>query len=53
MSPRWRAQSLSKGATGIALLHAARAGLANWVQAHARVTVAADDPLAAAPGTGL
>ncbi|MEO3862896.1 lanthionine synthetase C family protein [Acrocarpospora sp. B8E8] len=54
-SPRWLGQSLSKGAAGIAVLHAARAraGLADWTPAHNWLAAATRDDLTAAGGAGL
>jgi hypothetical protein len=51
----WRAQSLAKGAPGIALLHIERArnGLAGWDAAHAWLTEAARAPVSAAGDAGL
>jgi lantibiotic biosynthesis protein len=54
-SPRWRAQSLSKGAAGIAVLHGARAraGLTGWDRAHAWLACATREELSAGTGAGL
>lgn len=52
---RWRAQSLTKGAAGIALLHVERAhaGVGDWWTAHAWVRAAADAQVSAADDAGL
>lgn len=54
-SPRWRDQSLSKGAAGVAVLHGLRAqhGLADDKPLHAWLTRATRDDLTAGPGAGL
>jgi hypothetical protein len=54
-SGRWQAQSLAKGAAGIALLHIerARSGLADWAAARAWLTAAASTPVSAADDAGL
>ncbi|MFJ2112085.1 lanthionine synthetase C family protein [Streptomyces sp. NPDC087850] len=54
-SPRWRDQSLSKGAAGVALLHGLRAqdGLADTKPVHAWLARATRDGLTAGPGAGL
>lgn len=54
-SPRWRAQSLSKGAAGVAVLHGlrAQAGLGGRARAHAWLRAATREPLSAGPGAGL
>jgi lantibiotic biosynthesis protein len=51
----WRAQSLSQGAAGIALLHIERAHLrmGSWRDAHSWVTVAAGGAISAADDAGL
>lgn len=52
---RWRAQSLTKGAAGIALLHIERAhaGVGSWRTAHAWVSAAAGTGISAADDAGL
>jgi hypothetical protein len=52
---RWRAQSLTKGAAGIALLHIERAhaGAGSWRSAHTWVSAAAGAEISAADDTGL
>lgn len=52
---RWRAQSLAKGAAGIALLHIERAhlGAGSWATAHAWVKAAAAGQVSAADDAGL
>ncbi|MCZ4123542.1 lanthionine synthetase C family protein [Streptomyces sp. H39-S7] len=54
-SPRWRDQSLSKGAAGVAVLHGLRArhGLADDKPVHAWLARATRDDLTAGPGAGL
>lgn len=54
-SPRWHGQSLSRGAAGIAVLHAelACAGLADWDRAQAWLGCAVREELSAGPGAGL
>ncbi|WP_329064635.1 lanthionine synthetase C family protein [Streptomyces sp. NBC_01429] len=54
-SPRWRDQSLSKGAAGVAVLHGLRAqsGLADVEPVHAWLARATRDDLTAGPGAGL
>ena len=54
-SPRWRGQSLSKGAVGIAVLHAALAGagLAGWDRAQDWLSCAVREELSSGPGAGL
>lgn len=54
-SPRWRDQSLSKGAAGVAVLHGLRAqqGLADEKPVHAWLARATRDDLTAGPGAGL
>jgi len=54
-SPRWRGQSLSKGAAGIAVLHGIRAhtGHGPWNRAHAWLACANREELSAGPGAGL
>ncbi|WP_283137524.1 lanthionine synthetase C family protein [Rhizohabitans arisaemae] len=54
-SLRWRTQSLSRGAAGVSLLHAARAhaGTGNWDRVHAWLKAATFAPLEAGPGAGL
>ncbi|MEN8649452.1 lanthionine synthetase C family protein [Streptomyces sp. 21So2-11] len=54
-SPRWRDQSLSKGAAGVAVLHGlrAQAGLADATPVHAWLARATRDDLTAGPGAGL
>lgn len=54
-SPRWRDQSLSKGAAGVAILHGLRArhGLADEKPVHAWLARATRDDLSAGPGAGL
>lgn len=54
-NPRWRSQSLSKGAAGVAVLHSVRAhsGLSSWARVHAWLTCATDEELSAGPGAGL
>lgn len=54
-SPRWRDQSLSKGAAGVAALHGLRAqhGLADDKPLHAWLARATRDDLTAGPGAGL
>ena len=51
----WRAQSLAKGAAGIALLHIerARGGLAGWDAARAWLAAAVSVPVSAAGDSGL
>ncbi len=53
--PRWRAQSLAKGAAGIALLHIERAHAAtgSWETAHSWVKAATRDEISAADTAGL
>lgn len=52
---RWQAQSLAKGAAGVALLHIERAhgGLGAWATAHAWVRAATRCEISAADNTGL
>ncbi len=52
---RWPAQSLFKGAAGIALLHIERAhaGLASWQTAHTWITSAASEAISTAADSGL
>ncbi|MGH4016747.1 MAG: lanthionine synthetase C family protein [Pseudonocardiaceae bacterium] len=52
---RWRAQSLAKGAAGIALLHIERAhaGAGSWKTAHTWVQAATCTEISAADNTGL
>jgi hypothetical protein len=52
---RWRGQSLSKGATGIAILHSARArtGLSGWERVHRWLAYATREDISAGPGAGL
>lgn len=54
-SPRWRHQSLSKGAAGVAILHAVRAqtGQGRERQIHAWLTRAVSEDISAGPGAGL
>jgi hypothetical protein len=54
-SPRWRGQSLSKGAAGVAILHGlrARAELADPTAVHAWLHAATREPLSAGHGAGL
>ncbi|MFF0067028.1 lanthionine synthetase C family protein [Streptomyces sp. NPDC005279] len=54
-SPRWRDQSLSKGAAGVAVLHGLRAqsGLGGEEAMRAWLTRATRDDLSAGPGAGL
>lgn len=54
-SPRWRRQSLSKGAAGVAILHGlrARSGLGPIEPVHAWLRAATLEPLSAGPGAGL
>ncbi|MFF1914315.1 lanthionine synthetase C family protein [Streptomyces sp. NPDC058239] len=54
-SPRWRDQSLSKGAAGVAVLHGLRAqcGLSGEEAMHAWLARATRDNLSAGPGAGL
>lgn len=54
-SPRWHAQSLSKGAAGVALLHGlrARAGLGSAEPVHAWLAATTREPLSAGGGAGL
>lgn len=54
-SPRWRNQSLSKGAAGVAVLHGLRAqhGLGGTEPVHAWLARATLDDLTAGPGAGL
>lgn len=53
--PRWRAQSLAKGAAGIALLHIERAltGAGSWDTAHRWVRSATREEISAADTAGL
>lgn len=52
---RMRAQTLAKGAAGIALLHIERAhaGAGSWTTAHSWVKAAAGEQISAADGAGL
>ncbi len=52
---QWRAQSLFKGAAGIALLHIERAhtGLGSWQTAHAWIAASASAEISAAADSGL
>ncbi|MGH3720520.1 MAG: thiopeptide-type bacteriocin biosynthesis protein [Pseudonocardiaceae bacterium] len=54
-SPRWRGQSLSTGAAGVAVLHGARAhaGLGSWERVHAWLACATRENLTAGVGAGL
>ncbi|MEU7162030.1 lanthionine synthetase C family protein [Streptomyces chrestomyceticus] len=54
-SPRWRNQSLSKGAAGAAILHGLRAqhAIADAKPVHAWLARATRDALTAGPGAGL
>lgn len=54
-SPRWRGQSLSKGAVGVAVLHAlrARTGTGSWERVRVWLADATREELSAAPGSGL
>jgi lantibiotic biosynthesis protein len=54
-SGRWRAQSLAKGAAGIAVMHIerARSGLADWDAARAWLVAAVSVPVSAADDAGL
>ncbi|WP_344288794.1 lanthionine synthetase C family protein [Streptomyces synnematoformans] len=54
-SPRWRDQSLSKGAAGVAVLHGLRAqhGVGSIQPVHAWLTQATRDDLTAGAGAGL
>lgn len=54
-SPRWRGQSLSKGAAGVAVLHAlrARSGTGSWERVRAWLADATREELSIAPGSGL
>jgi hypothetical protein len=54
-SPRWRDQSLSKGAAGVAVLHGLRArhDLGGTESVHAWLARATRDDLTAGPGAGL
>ncbi|MGH3868211.1 MAG: lanthionine synthetase C family protein [Pseudonocardiaceae bacterium] len=54
-SPRWRDQSLSKGAAGVAVLHGVRAqdGRGSPEPVHAWLTRATGEDLSAGPGAGL
>ncbi|MGH3533487.1 MAG: hypothetical protein ACRDQG_02070, partial [Pseudonocardiaceae bacterium] len=52
-SPRWRGQSLSKGAAGVAVLHGMRAhGEPDGERLHAWLACAAREDLSAGPGAG-
>ncbi|MGH3889312.1 MAG: lanthionine synthetase C family protein [Pseudonocardiaceae bacterium] len=54
-SPRWRGQSLSTGAAGVAVLHGVRAhaGLGSWERVHAWLACATREDLNAGAGAGL
>ncbi|MFF4988530.1 lanthionine synthetase C family protein [Streptosporangium saharense] len=54
-SPRWNGQSLSEGATGIAILHGVRAqaGLSGWGRVRAWLSLATEEEVSAGPGAGL
>ncbi|MFZ0120300.1 MAG: lanthionine synthetase C family protein [Pseudonocardiaceae bacterium] len=54
-SPRWRDQSLSQGAAGVAVLHGVRAqdGQGSDDRVHAWLTRATHEDLSAGPGAGL
>jgi hypothetical protein len=54
-SPRWRGQSLSKGAAGVAVLHGARAyaGVGGWKRVQRWLAGATREDLSAGPGAGL
>jgi hypothetical protein len=54
-SPRWRGQSLSKGAAGVAVLHGVRAhtGIGSWERVHQWLACATHEALSAGPGAGL
>ncbi|MCW2948942.1 MAG: Lanthionine synthetase family protein [Actinoallomurus sp.] len=54
-SPRWRGQSLSKGAAGVAVLHGVRAhaGADSWDRVHQWLACATREDLSAGPGAGL
>ena len=54
-SPRWRHQALSKGAAGVAILHAVRARNADAgdERVHAWLTRAVCEGLSVGPGAGL
>ncbi|MDQ2881891.1 MAG: lanthionine synthetase C family protein [Actinomycetota bacterium] len=53
-SPRWRGQSLSKGAAGVAVLHGMRGqGEPGGERVHAWLACAAREDLSAGPGAGL
>ncbi len=54
-SPRWRDQSLSKGAAGVAVLHGVRAqdGRGSGDPVHAWLARATHEDLSAGPGAGL
>lgn len=54
-SARWRGQSLSKGAAGVAVLHGARAhtGTGSWERVHQWLACATREDLSAGPSAGL
>jgi hypothetical protein len=52
-SPRWRAQSLAKGAAGIAVLHGARAAHDGGERVHAWLVCANREELSVGAGAGL
>jgi hypothetical protein len=54
-SPRWRSQSLAKGAAGVAVLHSVRAqaGLSSWARVQAWLACATREGLSAGSGAGL
>lgn len=54
-SPRWRGQSLSKGAAGVAVLHGVRAhaGLGGWDRVRGWLACATREDLSAGAGAGL
>jgi hypothetical protein len=54
-SPRWRSQSLSKGAAGVAVLHSVRAqaGLSSGARVQAWLACATREELSAGPGASL
>jgi hypothetical protein len=54
-SPRWRGQSLAKGAAGVAILHGVRAhaGMGSWERVHAWLARATREDVSAGTGAGL
>ena len=54
-SAKWRGQSLSKGAAGVAVLHGARAhaGHGSWERVHQWLACATREDLSAGPNAGL